>query len=136
MQRLWDYDMMFVLSFLLMFMLLLVVNHLAELFIIEHLVASNVVFIKCSLNLKQMKKLIHRHLTNTCVKFENLSPVLETDFYTLTWTPASQTRKCINKWEKFVETESEFSFSLNCLDILDKPKPYGKFHMDNNMHNV
>ena len=44
---------------LLMFMLLLVVNHLAELFIIEHLVASNVVFIKCSLNLKQMKKLIH-----------------------------------------------------------------------------
>ena len=50
--------------------------------------------------------------TNTCFKFESLSPVLETDFYTLTWTPASQTRKCINKWEKFVETESEFSFSF------------------------
>ena len=47
------------LSFLLMFMLLLMVNHLAELFIIEHLVASNVVFIKCSLNLKQMKLIIH-----------------------------------------------------------------------------
>ena len=51
--------MIFVLSFLLMLMLLLMVNHLAELFIIEHLVASNVVFIKCSLNLKQMKLIIH-----------------------------------------------------------------------------
>ena len=29
-----------------------------------------------------------------------------------------------------------FLLVSNCLDILDKPKPYGKFHMDNNMHNV